>query len=61
MLVTHQEDTIGYAKICVQVEKFAFQLLAILKIAANMAAILKNEVDEDAPLISKILSTQKRR
>ena len=41
--------------------QFVFQLSAILKIAAIMAAILKNKVDEDAPLISKILNTKKRR
>ena len=39
--------------------RFVFQLSAILKIAANMAAILKNKVDEDAPLIAKILNTKK--
>ena len=38
--------------------RFVFQLSAILKIAANMEATLKNKVDEDAPLISKILNTK---
>ena len=31
---------------------------AILKIAAKMVAILKNKVDEDAPLIAKILNAK---
>ena len=29
-----------------------------MRIAANMAAILKNKVDEDAPLIAKILNAK---
>ena len=40
--------------------EFVLQLLAILKIAVNMGAVLKNKVDEDASLIAKILNTKKK-
>ena len=47
-----------YIKNCDKIHRFVFRLSAILKIAANMVAILKNKVDEDAPLIAKILNAK---